>query len=115
VVVADSDIRFDDRTLPSLVGALLADPRAGAASAPYHEVQPETAGDRASAALLSSTPHAFYCLTALAERSGSAHSLCGALVAIKREVLAEVGGFASLEPFLGEDFELARRLHEKGY
>ena len=115
IVVADSDIRFDERTLPSLIGVLEVHPRAGASSAPYMEVLKETAGDRASAALLSSTPHAFYCLTALAERSGGAHVLCGALIAIKRAVLDEVGGFASLEPFLGEDFELARRLHENGY
>ena len=40
--------------------------------------------------------------------------LAGALLAIKREALAAVGGFRSLEPYLGEDFELARRLHDAG-
>lgn len=115
LVIADSDVSFDDRTLTSLVGALESDPRAGAASGSPIEVKPETAGDVASASLISSTPHAFNCLKALAERSGGAHVLCGALVAVKRAVLDEAGGMASLEPFLGEDFELARRLHALGY
>src|SRR5262249_12343119 len=70
VVVIDSDLRIEDATLPSLVTALMADPRAGAASCPTIDVRRETFGDRASAALLTSTPHAFYCLGALAERSG---------------------------------------------
>jgi ceramide glucosyltransferase len=115
LVVADSDLRFDDRTLPSLLAVLEADPKAGAASAPPVDVARESLGDRASAAVLSSTPHAFFCLTALAERSGGAHVLCGALIACRRAALDEVGGFASLEPYLGEDFELARRLHARGY
>jgi ceramide glucosyltransferase len=115
VVVADSDICFDERTLPCLIAVLEADPKAGASSSPMIEVRPETAGDRASAALLSSTPHGFLCLAGLAERSGGAHVLCGALIACRRSVLDEVGGFAALEQFLGEDFELARRLHERGY
>ncbi|HEY7958298.1 MAG TPA: glycosyltransferase [Polyangia bacterium] len=115
LVSADSDICFTERTLAALVGSLMADPRSGASSGSPVEVACETVGDRISAAVLSSTPHAFLCLKALAERSGGAHVLCGALVAVKRAVLDEVGGMASLEPFLGEDFELARRLHERGY
>lgn len=115
LVVADSDLRLDDDTLPSLLAVLEADPKAGASSAPMVEVGGRTAGDVASAALLSSTPHAFLCLAGLAERSGGAHALCGALIAVRRAALEEVGGFAALEQFLGEDFELARRLHERGY
>ncbi len=115
IAVVDSDISVDDETLPALVAALHSHPRAGASSCPVMDVRHDTLGDRASAALLTSTPHAFYCLGALAERSGGAHVLCGALIAIRREVLAELGGFASLERYLGEDFELARRLHARGY
>ena len=115
VVVIDSDLRVDDETLPALVTALCSDPRAGAASCPPVDIRHDTFGDRASSALLSSTPHAFYCLAALAERSGGAHVLCGALIAIHRAVLEQLGGFATLERYLGEDFELARVLHERGY
>jgi cellulose synthase/poly-beta-1,6-N-acetylglucosamine synthase-like glycosyltransferase len=115
VVIADSDLRFTDETLPALVGAIRSEPRAGASCAAYLEENCDSVGDWWSGALLSSTPHAFYCLSALAERSGGAHVLGGALVAIWRRVLDEVGGFASFEQFLGEDFELAKRLHARGY
>jgi ceramide glucosyltransferase len=115
VVVIDSDIRIEDATLPALLAALERDPRAGAASCPTIDVRRDTFGDRASAALLTSTPHAFYCLGALAERSGGAHVLCGAFIAVRREVLRELGGFSSLERYIGEDFELARQLHARGY
>jgi ceramide glucosyltransferase len=115
VVVADSDVRFDDRTLPELIGALEADPRAAAASAPPIDVEAETLGDRASAALLSSTPNALRALAALSSGWRGHPLLAGALVACRREALAEAGGFAALEPYLGEDFELARRLHAAGH
>ena len=115
VVIVDSDIRLEDESLPELVTTLLHDPRAGAASCPSVDMRRTTLGDRASGALLSSTPHAFFCLAALNEHSKSAQGLCGAFVAIKRPILEQIGGFASLERFLGEDFELARRLHELGH
>ena len=115
IMVVDSDVRLDDRTLPSLVGALERDPRAGMSSAAYREEEGETLGDRVSSALLSSTPHAFVCLSALQEQAGGAHVTGGGLLALRRAVLDELGGFASLEQFLGEDFELARRMHARGY
>src|SRR4051812_13128690 len=114
LVIADSDVQLDDESLPSLVSALLSDRGAGAASAPPIDISAATAGDRWSAALLSSTPHALLALAALSERSGGVPLLAGALLAVKREALAAVGGFRSLEPYLGEDFELARRLHDAG-
>ncbi len=114
LVIADSDVQLDDESLPSLVSALLADRGAGAASAPPIDVSAATAGDRWSAALLSSTPHALLALAALSERSGGVPLLAGALLAVRRDALAAVGGFHSLEPYLGEDFELARRLHDAG-
>jgi ceramide glucosyltransferase len=114
LVIADSDVQLEDESLPSLVGALLADREAGAASAPPIDVSAATPGDRWSAALLSSTPHALLALAALSERSGGVPLLAGALLAVRREALAAVGGFRSLEPYLGEDFELARRLHDAG-
>jgi ceramide glucosyltransferase len=114
LVVVDSDVLLADDSLPALVGALLSDGGAGAASAPPIDVAPRTLGDRASAALLSSTPHALLALAALSEWAGSVPLLAGALLAIRRQALTAVGGFAPLEPYLGEDFELARRLHVAG-
>jgi cellulose synthase/poly-beta-1,6-N-acetylglucosamine synthase-like glycosyltransferase len=114
LVVADSDVMLEDDSLPALVGALEADPEAAASSAPPIDVAPRTVGDRASAALLSSTPNALLALAALSEWAGSVPLLAGALLAIRRPALTAAGGFAALEPYLGEDFELARRLHAAG-
>jgi ceramide glucosyltransferase len=114
IVTADSDVFLDEQSLPALVAALLADPRAGAAAAAPVDVGPRTLGDRASAALLSSTPHALLALAALSTRAGGPTLLAGALVAYRREALEAAGGFASLEPFLGEDIEISRRLHAAG-
>lgn len=114
LVIADSDVLLEDASLPALMSALMSERDAGAASAPPIDVSAATAGDRWSAALLSSTPHALLALAALSERWGSVPLLAGALLAVKREALAAVGGFRSLEPYLGEDFELARRLHDAG-
>jgi len=114
LVVADSDVLLEDDSLPSLIGALEADPKNAASSAPPIDVAARTVGDRASAALLSSTPNALLALAALSEWAGSVPLLAGALLAIRRPALAAVGGFADLEPYLGEDFELARRLHAAG-
>jgi ceramide glucosyltransferase len=115
VVTADSDIRFGPEVLSAMVRALLADGKNAGAMAPPIELEPQTFGDRLSSAMLSSTPHAFLALSGLGERAGGAQFLCGAVVAYRREPLEEVGGFAALESYLGEDFELARRFTEHGY
>ncbi len=115
VVQADSDVRLDDRSLPALVTALLADPKAGCAYAPAVEVMPQTFGDQLSASLLSSSPHALVTLAALGEQAGGAPMVAGALMAHRREALDAIGGFRALEPYLGEDFELGRRLHALGH
>jgi ceramide glucosyltransferase len=64
---------------------------------------------------LSSTSHAFLALAGLVDHAGGAQLLCGSIVAYRRERLEAVGGFAALENFLGEDFEVARRFHERGW
>ena len=109
LVQADSDVRLDDRSLPALVPALLADDQAGLSYAPAVEVMPQTLGDRLSAALLSSSPMALVSIAALREMAGGPQLVAGALMAHRREALDAIGGFAALEPYLGEDFELARR------
>lgn len=114
IVQADSDVRLDDRSLPALLAALVADPNAGASYAPAVEVAPVTFGDRFSAALLSSSPHALIVLGALGAATGGAPLVAGALLAHRREALDAIGGFPVLEPYLGEDFELGRRLHALG-
>ncbi|HQY60986.1 MAG TPA: glycosyltransferase [Polyangiaceae bacterium] len=108
VVVADSDVDLEDAPLDALVGAL-SDDSIGAAWAAPIEIQPTTVADRASAAVLDASLHAFPLLSAL-DPSG----MVGKLFVIRTDALAKVGGFGALTTHLGEDMELARRLREVG-
>ncbi|WP_437781539.1 glycosyltransferase [Sorangium sp. So ce1097] len=109
VVVADSDVDLDGVDLDALVGPL----RDGARPAPLDavwappvEVAPASSlGDRASAAVLGASLHAFPLLAGLDPRG-----LVGKLFAVRADALAAAGGFAALTAHLGEDMELSRRL-----
>lgn len=119
LLVADSDVDLAGADLDALVDPLfnsgdLAGP-SGAARAdavwapPVEGGAPVTPGDRASAAVLGGSLHAFPVLASL-DRQG----LVGKLFAIRMDTLAAIGGFASLTAILGEDIEIARRIREIG-
>lgn len=107
IVVADSDVDLSRASLDALVEPVLSG--AAAAYAPPVEIEPCTAADRASAAVLDASLHAFGLLGAI-DPAG----LVGKLVAVDRRKLEEVGGFAALTTHLGEDMELSRRLRARG-
>lgn len=108
LVVADADV--DLATLD--VDALLTPLHDGAAAcwAPPIELAPRTFGDRIGAALLSASLHAFVLLVRIDPRL-----FVGKAFAVRLDALAAVGGFAPLRTWLGEDFELARRLRAHGF
>jgi ceramide glucosyltransferase len=109
VLVADSDVDLTSVDLDTLVAPMLDDVKVAACWAPPVErAPPRTWGDRASAALLGGSLHAFPLLGALDPRG-----LVGKLFAVRRTSLDAVGGFRSLVRHLGEDMELSRRLHER--
>ncbi|MFT3773510.1 MAG: glycosyltransferase [Minicystis sp.] len=110
IMIADGDVDLADMDLDTLIAPLVLRPDLGAVWAPPVEAGRErTLGDRASAALLGASLHAFPLLARLDRRG-----LVGKLFAVRRDALAEVGGFAALTAHLGEDMELARRLHACG-
>jgi ceramide glucosyltransferase len=110
VLVADGDVDLAGVDLDALIAPLVTRPDLGAVWAPPVEVGPaRTLGDRASAAILSASLHAFPILARL-DRGG----LVGKLFAVRRDALAAVGGFGALTGHLGEDMELARRLLARG-
>ncbi|MEO7330660.1 MAG: glycosyltransferase, partial [Minicystis sp.] len=76
---------------------------------PVERAVAQTAGDRASIALLGASLHAFPLLAGL-DRAG----LVGKLFAVRRDVLDDLGGFGALADHLGEDMELARRIRARG-
>lgn len=115
VVTVDSDVRLGDADLPALVAALDADPAVAAAFAAPVEVAPQTLWDRISAALVGGSPQNFLALYGLYGLYGGVPSMAGALCALRRQALLRCGGFAGLLPYLGEDYELARRFTALGY
>ena len=108
VLVADSDVVLSVAVLSSLLVPLV-EGRADATWAPTVEIRAVTRADRASAAVLSASLHAFPLLAGL-DRAG----MVGKVFAVRREALDAVGGFASLTEHLGEDVELSRRLRRQG-
>lgn len=139
IVCADSDVRLANDDLPALVAPLRraksATEPAGVIAATFAapiEVAPQTAWDRVGAALVCASPQSFLALYGLyalrapagssgsaADRSPAAHApspmMAGALCALRRAALAEIGGFAAFIDCLGEDNEIARRLCQRGY
>ncbi len=106
LVCADSDVNLRGLRLASIL-----EPGAAATWVPTVEElsSGSTLGDRASAAVLSMSFHAF---PLLAEVDPGA--LVGKVFAIRREALEEVGGFAAVAARLGEDMELGRLLRLGG-
>jgi ceramide glucosyltransferase len=110
LLVADSDLDLAGADLDRLVAPLTGPaPRAAVWAPPAEHAAALTAGDRASAALLGASLHAFPLLAGL-DRAG----LVGKLFAVRRAVLDELGGFGALADHLGEDMELARRILAQG-
>lgn len=145
-VSADSDVRLAGDDLPALLSPLRScdeatGPRVGASFAAPIEVAPQTAWDRAGAALVCASAQSFlalyglYALRTLGQRParaarsassagsepqpvGKAHTspmMAGALCALPRDALAKIGGFSAFFDCLGEDNEIARRLCALGY
>jgi len=112
VVTVDSDVALGDADLPALIAALRPDdgPTIAAAFAAPVEFAPQTPWDRISAALVGGSPQNFLALYGLYGLYGGVPSMAGALCALRREALLRCGGFVGLLSYLGEDYELARRL-----
>ena len=122
IVTADSDVRLGPDDLPTLVSLVCGKPSSptsrqlvGIAFASPIEQSPRTLWDRFSSALVGGSAQNFMALYGLYRLIGGVPSMSGALLAISRQALAEIGGLHSVCTILGEDYELARRFCAAGY
>ncbi|MCR9163028.1 MAG: glycosyltransferase [Nannocystaceae bacterium] len=110
VMCVDADVDLSGFDLDVFVTPLRTG-TVGAVWAPPVEVGAlEGWGDRASAAVLGASMHAFSLLGELDEGG-----LVGKTFAVRTEALHQVGGFDGLTEHLGEDMELAKRLRARGW
>jgi len=107
----DSDVDLTGVDLDQLVAPVQTGQAAAGWLMPVERVAASSAelGDRASAAVLGASLHAFVLLARL-DKAG----FVGKAFAVSTRHLRAVGGFASLVNVLGEDLELARRLQAIG-
>lgn len=122
IVTADSDVRLGPDDLTALVAQLCGSPsfssarqQVGIVFASPIEQQPRTRWDRLSSALVGGSVQNFMALFGLTRLIGGVPSMAGALLAISRRALMEVGGLHEVRTILGEDYELSRRLYAAGY
>ena len=110
VMCVDADVDLSNFDLDAFVAPLASAPQAAVWAPPVEVGALAGLGDRASAAVLGASLHAFTLLGELDEGG-----LVGKTFAVRTDALREVGGFDGLTHHLGEDMELARRLRERGW
>jgi ceramide glucosyltransferase len=110
LVITDSDVRVQPDYLRKLA-ALFADPKVGAATALYRAMEAPSFG-----AVMDTMGSLSFSGSALVARAleGLTFTM-GSTAAITRERLAEIGGFAPLLDMHSDDYELGRRVAQKGY
>jgi ceramide glucosyltransferase len=111
LVVSDSDIRVRRDYLRVIVSPLK-DPKIGAVTCMYH-MQPEAKlGSEVEAVGLTSD---FMAAVVVARQLEGVKFALGATTAITAQHLKEIGGFEAIADCFSDDFEIGRRIAEKGY
>jgi ceramide glucosyltransferase len=110
LVITDSDVRVAPDYLRKVAG-LFRDPRVGAVTALYRALEAPSFG-----AVLDTMGSLSFSGSALAARTleGLKFTM-GSTTATTRERLAEIGGFAPLLDVHSDDYEVGRRIAQKGF
>lgn len=110
LVVTDSDVRVAPGYLRTLA-AIFQDPQVGAVTALYRAIDAPSLG-----AVMDTMSALSFAGSALVARSVEGLKFTmGSTAALPRERLDEIGGFAPLVDLHSDDYELGRRIAEKGY
>jgi ceramide glucosyltransferase len=111
VIVADSDIRVDSDYLSRVVAAL-EEPGVGAVTCLYHGFA--LTGVWAQFAALGINSH-FLPSVVTGLRLGLAQPCFGSTIALKCNVLSEIGGFIGVADCLADDYAIGAALRARGY
>src|SRR5262249_25672803 len=111
LVMGDSDIRVQPDLLARLAREF-ENPRVGLITCPYRAVGGRTVGWRLGAVGLNTGILAGVLVAGMLEGMKVA---LGCTLAVRRNVLEEMGGFAYLQEFLAEDFVIGHRAAELGH
>lgn len=110
LLVADADVRIGRRFLET-VAACFADPRVGAASAPYAGVAAGGLPSQLGAMFVND----WFLPSVLVSGAAQDMDYClGAAMAVRRDLLERIGGFEALEPYLADDFMLGQLIRAEG-
>lgn len=112
VVMADSDIRVDERMLAVVAGEFADDPKLGVATCPYRAVGGPSLWS-ATEALGMNTE--FIAGVLVARMLEGMRFTLGPTVVARKSAIEAAGGWASLKDFLAEDFVLGQRVTAKGW
>jgi len=110
LVITDSDVRVAPDYLCKLA-AIFAEPKVGAVTALYRAIEAPSFG----AVMDTMGSLSFSGAALLARALEGLKFTMGSTAAIPRERLEEIGGFAPLLDMHSDDYELGRRIAEKGY
>lgn len=110
-VISDSDIRVEPDTLER-IAADFADPHTGVVTCPYRAVAGPSLWSRLEAVGMNTE---FWSGVFTAAMLGPMDFAVGPTMAIRRECLAELGGFESTRDYLAEDFVLGNRARRRGW
>ena len=112
LLVNDSDITVSPRYLERVM-AHFAEPSAGLVTALYRGRAHGTLASRFEALGIATDFQAGVLLSCLLE--GGLHYGLGSTLAVRREALEKIGGFAALKDHLADDYELGARVAQAGY
>jgi ceramide glucosyltransferase len=111
IVIADSDIRVGPRYLSKLAAGLK-DGRNGIVTCLYRAVNNGGLPTLIESLFINTD---FAALVMLARKVERASYAFGATIAMRREVLDEIGGFLPIANYLADDYQLGYRVVQRGY
>lgn len=111
LVVSDADVKIE-KDLPAQLVAPLRDPQVGLVNCLYALANPATLAMRWEAVAINAD---FWSQVLQSQSLGPLDYALGAVMAVRRRGLGEIGGFSVLADYLADDYQLGHRIFRAGY